>query len=67
MGIANGIYCVGCCWLLMALLFVAGIMNLLWIALIAVFVMVEKLYSHIKWLPYAAGAVLIVYGIFLLK
>jgi predicted metal-binding membrane protein len=67
MGIANGIYCVGCCWMLMALLFVAGIMNLLWIAIIAVFVMVEKLYAHVKWLPYAAGAVLIVYGIFLLK
>ncbi len=44
MGVHHGIYCVGCCWLLMALLFVAGVMNLLWVATIAVYVLVEKVF-----------------------
>ncbi|MGE5337550.1 MAG: DUF2182 domain-containing protein [Gemmatimonadota bacterium] len=43
MGAEHGLYCVGCCWALMLLLFVAGVMNLLWVALIAGFVLVEKL------------------------
>ena len=43
MGIRHGLYCVGCCWLLMGLLFVVGIMNLLWVAAIAAFVLIEKL------------------------
>lgn len=42
MGVRHGAYCVGCCWALMALLFVGGIMNLLWIAGLAVVVLVEK-------------------------
>jgi predicted metal-binding membrane protein len=66
MGIENGFYCVGCCWMLMVLLFVAGIMNLLWIALIALFVLIEKISPRIKWIPYVAGFVLIVYGVLLL-
>jgi predicted metal-binding membrane protein len=33
MGIQHGVFCLGCCWMLMALLFVGGVMNLLWIAL----------------------------------
>jgi predicted metal-binding membrane protein len=66
MGILNGFYCVGCCWLLMALLFVAGIMNLLWVALIAIFVLVEKLTLGIKWIPYVAGMILVGYGVLLL-
>ena len=40
MGLRHGMYCVGC-WFLMALLFVAGVMNLLWVAAIAAFVLVE--------------------------
>ena len=42
MGIEHGAYCVGCCWVLMLLLFVGGVMNLLWIAAIAIFVLIEK-------------------------
>jgi predicted metal-binding membrane protein len=42
MGLRLGVYCVGCCWILMALLFVGGVMNLLWIAAIAIFVLLEK-------------------------
>lgn len=43
MGMIHGAYCVGCCWMLMLLLFAAGVMNLAWVALIAAFVFVEKL------------------------
>ena len=66
MGLKHGAYCVGCCWMLMALLFVAGVMNLLWVAAIAAFVLVEKLAPRGDLVSRAAGAVLIVGGITLL-
>ncbi len=37
---------VGCCWVLMGLLFVGGVMNLLWVAAIAAFVLLEKVVPH---------------------
>lgn len=43
LGFRHGLYCVGCCWVLMALLFVGGVMNLLWVAGIAVFVLLERI------------------------
>ena len=43
LGLRHGGYCIGCCWALMVLLFVAGVMNLLWIAAIAALVLAEKL------------------------
>lgn len=43
MGVQHGLYCVGCCWPLMLLLFVGGVMNLLWVAAISLFVLAEKL------------------------
>lgn len=42
LGLAHGLYCVGCCWGLMLLLFVAGVMNLAWVAVLAALVFVEK-------------------------
>ncbi len=42
MGVHHGAFCVGCCWALMGLLFAAGVMNLLWVAVIAGFVLLEK-------------------------
>ncbi len=42
LGTMNGLYCLGCCWALMLLLFVGGVMNLWWIAALTVFVLVEK-------------------------
>jgi predicted metal-binding membrane protein len=42
MGLKHGAFCIGCCWMLMALLFVAGVMNLLWIAALAAIVLIEK-------------------------
>lgn len=43
LGLRHGLYCVGCCWALMLLLFVGGVMNLLWIGAITIFVLLEKL------------------------
>lgn len=42
MGTVHGFYCIGCCWALMGLLFLGGVMNLLWVAVIAIFVLLEK-------------------------
>ena len=55
MGIEHGAFCVGCCWALMALLFVGGIMNLLWIAGLAVLVLIEKVVLRGEWVARAAG------------
>ncbi len=61
-GALHGTYCVGCCWMLMALLFVGGVMNLVWIAALAILVLVEKLLPAGRWIGRAAGTVLIVWG-----
>ncbi|WP_412458438.1 DUF2182 domain-containing protein [Sinorhizobium americanum] len=63
LGYRHGLYCVGCCWALMGLLFVGGIMNVLWIAAIAVFVLAEKLLPAGRLLSRVAGTGLIVVGI----
>jgi predicted metal-binding membrane protein len=57
-GLRHGAYCVGCCWVLMALLFVAGVMNLLWIAVIAAYVVAEKWAPGAEWFSRAVGALL---------
>ncbi|SHG34280.1 DUF2182 domain-containing protein [Bradyrhizobium erythrophlei] len=62
MGLRHGSYCLGCCWFLMALLFVSGIMNLVWIAGIALYVACEKLLPLGRGLSRAAGVALIVSG-----
>jgi predicted metal-binding membrane protein len=46
MGTEHGAYCLGCCWVLMGLLFFGGVMNLLWIAAITLFVLLEKAVPH---------------------
>ena len=66
MGVENGLYCLGCCWILMILLFVSGIMNLLWIAIIALFVLIEKALPKAKYVSPVAGIALIIYGIIVL-
>ena len=66
MGVSHGVYCVGCCWVLMLLMFVGGVMNLLWMALLAVLMLAEKLVPPGHWLPRAAGVALTVWGIFIL-
>lgn len=59
-GAHHGLYCVGCCWLLMALLFVGGVMNLLWVAGLAVFVLLEKIVPAGHWLARASGVAMLV-------
>jgi predicted metal-binding membrane protein len=63
MGIRHGLYCVGCCGALMALLFVFGVMNVLWVAALSIYILLEKLIPRARWLPFAAGALLIVWGV----
>jgi predicted metal-binding membrane protein len=57
MGVRHGLYCLGCCWGLMLLLFVGGVMNLLWVAVIAGVVFVEKILARGDWLRRTIGAV----------
>ena len=61
MGWTHGRYCLGCCWILMCLLFVGGVMNLLWIAGLAVFVLIEKVWPY-RWGPRLSGAGLVLWG-----
>lgn len=63
MGLEHGTYCAGCCWFLMALLFVAGVMNLLWVATITAFVLVEKVIPRGDLVGRVAGGVLVLAGI----
>jgi predicted metal-binding membrane protein len=65
-GFRHGIYCVGCCWALMGLLFVGGVMNVLWIAAIAIFVLVKKLVANGRWFSRLSGLGLCWTGIWLL-
>ncbi len=62
LGWRHGLYCVGCCWALMGLLFVAGVMNVIWIALIAVFVLLEKVLPWPRGTSRVTGAALVVVG-----
>jgi predicted metal-binding membrane protein len=66
MGLEHGTYCLGCCWILMALLFVAGVMNLIWVAIIAVFVLAEKVLPSGDLVGRVAGGMLVLAGIVLL-
>jgi len=62
MGIEHGMYCLGCCWLLMALLFVGGVMNLIWVAIIATFVLLEKVVPKGEIIGRVGGILLIVFA-----
>jgi predicted metal-binding membrane protein len=66
MGLRHGSYCLGCCWFLMVLLFVSGVMNLVWIAGIALYIAFEKLLPLGHRLSRAAGVGLIVSGAIIL-
>lgn len=66
MGVRHGAYCVGCCWALMALLFVLGVMNLLWVTALALFVLLEKTVPAGDRFTRVAGAGLIAWGAWLL-
>ena len=66
MGWSHGLYCLGCCWILMALLFVVGAMDLLWVAGFAALVLVEKLVPAGPWIARACGVALVAWGVWVL-
>jgi predicted metal-binding membrane protein len=66
MGLKHGAHCVGCCWVLMALLFVAGVMNLFWMAAITAFVLIEKLAARGENFGRIIGIGLIIWGILII-
>lgn len=66
LGLVHGTYCVGCCWVLMALLFVVGVMNVLWIALLSLLVLLEKLTPWGRWVARIAGVVCIAAGLWMM-
>jgi predicted metal-binding membrane protein len=66
LGFRHGLYCLGCCGVLMGLLFVGGVMNLLWIAGLSAFVLAEKAIRIGPWCARVAGAVLVAGGAFAL-
>lgn len=66
LGLLHGAYCLGCCWLLMALLFVVGVMNIAWVAALTLLVAAEKLLPGGQWIARIAGAGLIAWGALLI-
>ena len=63
MGMHHGIFCIGCCWALMAVLFAVGVMNILWVILITVFVLLEKVLPYSpKRMRTITGLALIAWG-----
>jgi len=66
MGLENGASCVASCWVVMGLLFVGGVMNLLWVAAIAIFVLIEKAAPHGDLIGRICGLVLLFKGAFVI-
>jgi predicted metal-binding membrane protein len=67
LGLRHGVYCVGCCWTLMALLLVGGVMNPLWIVLLALLILLEKVAPFGRQIAPLAGIVLVAAGAWLLS
>ena len=63
MGITHGVFCLGCCWVLMGLLFFGGVMNPIWIGGLALYVLVEKIMPRGHWVRYLSGVLLVVWGL----
>lgn len=66
MGLHHGIYCLGCCWLLMLLLFVLGVMNLPWVAVLTLVVLIEKIMPRGEILSRVLGGLIIGWGAWLM-
>jgi predicted metal-binding membrane protein len=67
MGLHHGAYCLGCCWMLMVLLFVLGVMNLPWVAALTIVVLAEKVLPAGLYLSRALGIGLVAWGIWLIS
>jgi predicted metal-binding membrane protein len=66
MGLRHGGYCLGCCWALMALLFVGGVMNIAWIGGLAAYVLIEKIIPQRRYFGLISACLLITAGAVLL-
>jgi predicted metal-binding membrane protein len=66
MGLHHGVYCLGCCWALMLVLFVVGVMNLVWVAVIAAFILLEKITPSGVFVSRAGAGIMIVFGLVLI-
>lgn len=66
MGMSHGTFCIGCCWVLMLLLFVGGVMNILWIAAISIFVLLEKVLPLGNQGVRLTGVLMIIVGIIMM-
>ena len=64
MGVEQGLFCLGCCWVLMVLLFHGGVLDLWWIGGLALYILIEKLAPAGHWLGRFAGALLVAWGVF---
>lgn len=62
MGLRHGAFCVGCCWALMLVMFATGTMNLLWMAVLAGFILVEKVARSGRWIGRFTGILLVLWG-----
>jgi predicted metal-binding membrane protein len=67
MGLHHGIYCVGCCWVLMCLMFVGGAMSVLTMAVLCAFILAERLLPPGPWVSRIPGAALLLWGVVLLS
>lgn len=65
MGLGHGAYCLGCCWVLMLLLFVGGVMNLFWVAGLTALVLIQKVWPGVKFAARATGLVMLAAGVYL--
>jgi predicted metal-binding membrane protein len=61
-GMSNGLFCIGCCWVLMMLLFINGVMNLLWVLVITIAVLAEKVFPYGNIVSKIFGVTLISWG-----
>ena len=64
MGLKHGLLCTGCCWALMALMFVGGVMNLIWMVVITAIILIEKVIPRGDLFAKIAGVVMILCGVF---
>ena len=62
MGAEHGFYCFGCCWGLMLVLFMMGVMHLGWMAAVSAFILIEKTTPTARWIPKLAGGVMVGLG-----
>jgi predicted metal-binding membrane protein len=65
-GLSHGLYCLGCCWSLMALLFVNGVMNLTWVVILTIIILIEKLLPFEQLSSRFFGVLLVIWGLYLL-